>query len=353
MLAGKHKPVKGIYQQAGRAEALPAFALPRDDGSVEILNLKQEPLQQLAAASVTYGPALPGLPVELQLPDGARFIPQDTGYRWPGLSARARLPGWLESHWLTVLAAVLILPLFLWLMMYKAIPAAADASVVLIPDSVARKTGAQTLQLLDRFYMQPSALAEQEQQAIRRQWHQVLDRLQLPKETYRLNFRRWDRGANAMALPNGDVILTDSIVALLRDHPEQLTAVMLHEIGHVEHQHSLRMMARATGSSILFALVFGDIEGAGELLIGAGASLVQSAFSRDMEREADAFAYTRLHTLGRPATDFADAMTRLMHSHGHTEADTDQAGPSLSAYLSSHPAIQERIEAARNWQPEH
>lgn len=344
--------VQGIFQEAGRAAAQPAFAVVATDGSVKILSTELVLLTQQDAEALDYSSIIPGLPAELILPDGARFIPDDVSYRWPGLKPEAHIPGWLETHWVAVFASVLILPLFVWMMMFKVIPAAASIGVAFLPDSVPETTGEQTLVLLDRIYMEPSQVSEQQQEEIRQQWHQALDALNIPRENYRLNFRSWEMGANAMALPNGDVILTDDIVALMADHPEQLTAVMLHEIGHVEHQHSMKMLAQATATSMLFALVFGDIEGAGDMIIGAGASLTQSAFSRDMEREADAFAYTQLHKLGQSPTDFADAMTSLMHSRGKAETPSDEQASSLSNYLSSHPAIQERIEAARSWQPE-
>lgn len=350
----RHQPesgVQGVFQEAGRAAAQPAFAVVNTDGSVKILDDEQMLLEEHSAECLSYSSVIPGLPAELVLPGGARFIPQDVRYRWPGLKPEAHIPGWLETHWIAVLVAVTILPLFLWMMTFKVIPAAASIGVAFLPDSVAQESGKQTLMVLDRFYMEPSQVPEQQQTAIREQWHRALDALEIPRENYRLNFRSWSMGANAMALPNGDVILTDDIVELMGNHPEQLTAVMLHEIGHVEHQHSMKMMAQATATSMLFALMFGDIEGAGEMVIGAGASLMQSAFSRDMEREADIFAYTQLHKLGQSPTDFADAMTALMKSHGSTTTDASEER-SLSNYLSSHPAMHERIEAARNWKPE-
>jgi len=351
---GQHlseRGIQGVFQEAGRAAAQPAFAVINSDGSVKILSMEQNVLQEHTADVLDYSSVIPGLPAELHLPDGARFIPEDVRYRWPGLKPEAHIPGWLETHWIAVFVSVIILPLFLWMMSFKVIPAAASIGVAFLPDSVAQESGKQTLIILDRIYMEPSQIPEAQQTEIREQWHQALDALNIPRENYRLNFRSWSMGANAMALPNGDVILTDAIVKLMGKHPEQLTAVMLHEIGHVEHQHSMKMMAQATATSMLFALMFGDIEGAGEMVIGAGASLMQSAFSRDMEREADAFAYTQLHKLGQSPTDFADAMTTLMKSHGRIETDNNKES-SLGDYLGSHPAIHERIEAARNWQPD-
>ena len=343
--------IQGLFQEAGRATAQPATAVVNSNGKIVILNREQQSIAEHFAEELSYSAIIPGLPVELHLPNGARFIPADASYRWPGLKPEAHIPIWLETHWVTVLASVIILPLFLWVMTFKVIPAAAGIGVTFLPDSVAQESGKQTLMILDRLYMEPSQIPQAQQTVIREQWQQALDVLNIPQENYRLNFRSWSGGANAMALPNGDVILTDDIVELMAHRPEQLTAVMLHEIGHVEHQHSMKMMAQATATSMLFALVFGDIEGAGEMVIGASASLLQSAFSRDMEREADAFAYTQLHKLGQSPKDFAEAMRRLIRSQAlPTPADDKNI---LSRYLSSHPATEERIQAAENWSPAH
>ncbi|PHS62655.1 MAG: peptidase [Thalassobium sp.] len=358
-------PIAGTFQMAGRAEAHPAVARINDNGSVQIIAANdQRPLHYSNAQDMRYGDIIPGLPAELIFADGARFIPNDASYRWPGLSTAQRLPAWLEAHWLTVLAAVILVPGFVWLMVYKVIPSAAGASVQYLPEFVATELGEQTLDLLDRLYMEPTQVSRAQQEKITDEWHSILQRLTLPQEKYRLYFRASSIGANALALPDGSVILTDDIVELMQDHPEQLNAVLLHEIGHVEHKHSLKMLAQATATTMMFAMMFGDIDGAGEMILGVGSSLLQSAFSRDMEREADAFAYTQLHKIGHSPLDFANAMRALMTSHGvseehlhnhSNEGDEQNDGErarDVMEYLSSHPDTLERIQAAEEWQPE-
>lgn len=360
-MATHNLPIAGTFQMAGRAEAHPAIARINDNGSVQIIACHdQRSLHYSPAEDMRYGDIIPGLPAELIFAEGARFIPDDATYRWPGLSTAQRLPAWLEAHWLTVLAAVILVPGFVWLMIYKVIPAAAETSVQYLPDFVATELSDQTLDLLDRFYMEPTQVNATQQEKITADWHEILQHLALPQEKYRLYFRDSSIGANALALPDGSVILTDDIVDLMQNNPEQLNAVLLHEIGHVEHKHGLKMLAQATATTMMFAMMFGDIEGAGEMILGVGSSLLQSAFSRDMEREADAFAYTQLHKIGHSPRDFAKAMRALMKSHGASEEqiqpendDNSNVGNNrdLLEYLSSHPDTLERIKAAEEWQP--
>lgn len=348
--------ISGTYQLAGCTKTYPASATLYETGQLVI---KQNDSAKKAIESwpdeYIYGTVIPGLPVDIEFPDGALFIPDDSSFRWPAMSNKHRLAEWLESHWLTVLASIVIVPLFLLGMVNYALPAASHAAVALIPDSIAESMGEQTLYILDKTHFDPSELSAQQQALVSDQWQIIVDKLELPKNKYKLHFRKFSMGANAMALPDGSIIVTDDIVTLMEQDPNALTAVLLHEIGHVEHKHSLKLVAQTTATTMLFAMMFGDIEGAGELILGAGTGLLQSAFSRDMEREADEFSHQNLPKFNISPAAFADAMTLLASSHSsaHSESneDTNDIENSLNhwlQYLSTHPDTQERIDTARN-----
>lgn len=355
--------ISGTYQLAGRSEAYPASAILHESG--QLIIQKSESNTRLIEAwpdDYRYGTAIPGLPVDIEFPDGALFIPDDSRFRWPGMSNNHRLAEWLESHWITVLSSVIIVPLFMWSMVNYILPNASHAAVAFLPDSIAESMGEQTLYILDKSYFDPTELPEDQQQEVKRHWQTIITTLALPEDQYQLHFRKFDMGANAMALPDGSIIVTDDIVTLMDQDPNALIAVLLHEIGHVENQHSLKMVAQTTATTMLFAMMFGDIEGAGELILGAGTGLLQSAFSRDMEREADEFSYQHLPQFDISPAAFADAMTLLANSHSSSSDDKsseDDSGGGAGQsdiennlnhwlqYLSSHPETQERIDTAR------
>lgn len=337
--------VTGQYHKAGCSTTHPAKASTYPDGSIELKHLKTgESLLQTTADKVSFGSMIPGLAVELQLDDGAYFVPDDTDFRWPQLKPSDTTVNWLETHWTGVLVAVVMTPLFIGWMLLYGIPTAAKASVAFIPDSVGQELGEQTRYILEKGFLEESEISVDDQESLRAQWEGTLAQLQLPLDRYQLLIRKSDQfGANAMALPDGTVVVTDDIINLLEDQPDALTAVLLHEIGHVEHKHSMKLLSQSVASSLLFAVLFNDIEGMGELVLGAGSGLLQSAFSRDMEREADQFAHKNLKEIGIPATAFADAMQSLMESH----PDTDSESESLLKYFGTHPDTQERIKSAR------
>jgi len=198
----------------------------------------------------------------------------------------------------------------------------------------------------------------------------ALQELELDPSRYQLLFRASDSiGANAFALPNGTVIVTDELVELLDEKPQAMLSILLHEIGHVEHRHSLKLVGRSLSTSIVFAVFLGDIEGMGELLLGAGSSLLSSAFSREMETEADEYSFDKLEQLGISPAVFADAMEALQslsfevkdesqfqpgEEFGGADSEPQDAPPEVEEgfsgpgkYLNSHPATKERIKAAR------
>jgi Zn-dependent protease with chaperone function len=352
--------ITGTYQLAGRSESHPASAILYETGQIVIQYKSGEKITDCWPDSYQFSDVIPGLAVDLILEDGALFVPTDKNFRWPQLSSNNLLAEWLESHWLVVFSSVLIVPLFMWSMMTYVLPGAAHAAVAFLPDSIADSMGEQTLYILDKTQLDPTELPQEQQQQVTEIWQRITTQLDLPEDQYQLHFRKFDMGANAMALPDGSIIVTDDIVDLMADDPDALLAVLLHEIGHIEHQHSLKMVAQTTATTMLFAMMFGDIEGAGELILGAGTGLLQSAFSRDMEREADEFAHKNLPQFNISPVAFADAMTLLISSHtsdneGEEDSSEDEFMSTLNhwlQYLSTHPDTQERIDSARNAEEE-
>lgn len=336
--------IAGQFQHAASSTLYAAVAEISPAGRLSIVSATDNSsLCQAAADDYRFGTVLPGLAVELQLRDGAVFVPDDRSFRWPQLSAKAKLAAWLESHKLAIVAAVFLSPLLLWWIIVYAMPMAAGAAVPLVPDSVKRQMGQQTFYSLQQTVLQPTELAAPQQAAVQYHWQMALQQLPLQQSNYKLYLYKSDFfGANAFALPDGTVVVTDGLVKLLHDKPDALLAVLLHEIGHVEGQHSVRLVAQSLGAALVFGILFGDPEGIAELVLGSGSALLQSAFSRDMEREADQFALQQLKALGKSPSAFADAMSALLSEHG----DTDDTSASLLKYLSSHPDTRERIEQA-------
>src|SRR5438067_12903258 len=104
---------------------------------------------------------------------------------------------------------------------------------------------------------------------------------------------------NAFALPGGRVYVLSGLLAQAQS-PDELAGVLAHEFGHVVRRDGLRRLIRDGGTSFLVGLMFGDVTGSGVVLM-AGRIVLSASHTRAAEEEADAFAVTVMHRLGRPA----------------------------------------------------
>ena len=316
------------------------------DTHIEIID-DEYVIARHAITSLNLSSGMAGLADELDFEDGSRFIPLDVNYRWPFKENNHHVMERLEKSKWTILAAVIFTPLFMWLVLYKAVPAIAVYSVDTLPRNVVEQMGEQSFTLIKKIALDPSELPAEQQAKVQAHFKSMLKALSLDQSVYRLSFYKSDSfGANAFALPHGRIVVTDELANLLADKPNALKAVLLHEMGHVVHQHSVRITAQSAASTIVLAVVFGDLEGVAEVALGTGASFAQQGFSRDMEREADSFALTQLESLGYSSNDFADAIEALQESHTSENEHLEKVN-NLLEYLSSHPSAQERIDNAR------
>lgn len=252
----------------------------------------------------------------------------------------------LESHWLAVLVSLVALSLLsIWFAIYGA-PLAAREIAMRLPPKVSTYIGRDTLVLLDQGFVQPSEL-----DAVRQQQLQAVFAGLLPEDQeglqYRLLFRGGGKvGANAFALPDATIVMTDELVKLA-EQDEQLAVIFLHEIGHVKGRHLLRQVIQQTGLAALLVTITGDISGASGIVLALPGVLMQAQYSQAMEYEADTYAleHLALHDLSPLA--FAQIMRRMeaaqLIKEPPAEESTDTADDSLWQYFSSHPATADRI----------
>ncbi len=154
-----------------------------------------------------------------------------------------------------------------------------------------------------------------------------------------------EHGANAVALPDGTMVVTDELVKLAQNN-DQILGVMCHELGHVAHRHGAQMVVQGTLVAAFLGMYLGDFS---TVVTGAAATLVTSHYSRDAERESDDYAAAMLKANGKSPKVLADMLRRMDHAY---RAEQKKAGDAASAagktrdlsdYFSSHPGTAERI----------
>lgn len=222
------------------------------------------------------------------------------------------------------------------------IPALSKPITASIPLSVDQRLGSETLEAMDQRFVKPSKLSEERQQALRAAF------AKLPRNTnreYELLLRNTGKMANAFALPNGTVVMTDALVELA-DNDVQLQSIMLHEIGHVEHRHSMQMLVRQAGLSLVLLLITGDVNAASNIIILLPGWLAQASYSQSLEWEADTYALEEMQARGLDTNAFANIMSKLDEDVGEREKESNE-GSEIFDYLSTHPPTRERIARFR------
>jgi len=147
---------------------------------------------------------------------------------------------------------------------------------------------------------------------------------------------------NAFAAPGGYIYVTRGILALFKTEAE-LATVLGHELGHVNHRHSVKKMSQmllvqvglAVGSAL--SETFKDISG----LAGVGIQILFLKFSRDDERQADTAGVNYSRSGGynpEQMINFFNALQKM--------GDLSGGGHSLPGFLSTHPLTADRIRDA-------
>jgi predicted Zn-dependent protease len=146
---------------------------------------------------------------------------------------------------------------------------------------------------------------------------------------------------NAVCLP-GNIILVYAGLLRRLQSPEELAAILAHEIAHATHRDPMQALKRELGLAALFAMVGGRSDGVtGQLM----RRLVSTGFSRQQELAADEEALRVLGAADIDPKTLGDALGRL---RGDKKDD-----PGVLQYISTHPGFDERVQlsekASANW----
>lgn len=330
--------LEGFYQPPGRAarEAARLFL-----GDEQCLTLTaQDVTQTFTLSEIAVSDALGTIPLFLTFPDGGRFVPaDDRAFRqWFQQRRKPGLVHRMESHKRGVIATLLATSLLIVFYVYGLLPWASNAIALRIPTSVEQSLGRHTMTLLQASDFKPTALPVARQQQVETLFYQVLpESLRDARTPVRLKLMNIPDVANAFMLTDGTLVLSDKLVTLAPGD-DALTAVMLHEMAHHVYRHPMRMLVRSSLVSLSVLWMTGDVSGVGDTLLQAASLANELQFSRGMEQEADDWAMVEMKREGRSLKHMA-AMFRLLAAESKDEQEIG-----LPDWLSTHPAMQSRIE---------
>jgi predicted Zn-dependent protease len=164
------------------------------------------------------------------------------------------------------------------------------------------------------------------------------DRLEsgLIDSDYLYNFLVFDSEMiNAFTVPGGNILISSGLIDFC-DTPEELAAVMAHEMGHVEERHVLTRLIKELGIELLTSgdqYVLGEVTGL----------LTSTRFDRKQEEEADLFASELLERSRIEPRTLATLFRKL-------EIETDNELMKHFEIISTHPNFSSRIRNALSYE---
>ena len=238
----------------------------------------------------------------------------------------------IESSWALTMGSIVVTIGFIWFMLTVGATHMANALASVLPQSTLSEVSDITMSQLEESYLRPSKLSDRQEKIIQT----YFDKLTQGEPQYRLHFRSSpEMGPNAFALPSGDIVLTDQLVALSRDKEfRDILGVLAHEKGHVVEKHSLRMAIKTGIASVIVGYLAGDVS---VIATTIPTILINSSYSREFEREADAHAVKELDKMGISTKYMVELFEALAKK-------SDEENSTIMSMMASHPLTSERIE---------
>lgn len=142
---------------------------------------------------------------------------------------------------------------------------------------------------------------------------------------------------NAFAFPGGYIVVYTGMLRMLESQDEWM-GLLAHEGGHIHLRHGMRRLVRSSILAVGASLILGDASGIASVLLDNAGTLVNLRYGRRDESEADAFAYRSLAQAGHSTAGLVTLFEKFFAL---------QELPAWAAFLSTHPATEQRLESLR------
>lgn len=289
--------------------------------SIVVKNLEGQVLDVFSVEQLHYDPPLGRQPRVIHLTEGRQLQTLDYS-AFKQLSARrlsGRLGRWIahvESKFAWIFISLILVALSVFGLFRFGVPALAYVMAQLTPNGILEQASDRAMEQLDQRWFEASSIDHAVRDFWRAELRAMVGTLEDPSYAYRLYFRDSEvLGANALALPDGALIVTDDLIDLLQSDDE-LRAVLWHEIGHVEEQHGLRQVYQSLGALAVITVLLGDLTIISDIAIALPAILISNGYSHQFEREADLFAAEALLERGGSVEPLISILERLGEDTG-------------------------------------
>jgi len=297
------------------------------------------------SASLTFSDRVGNIPRKITLPDGSLFqtTENDAVDDWLKQSQHdGAKNSWMHSmenslRWIGL--AFIGTLLFGFVMIKYGLPWASHKIAHRLPPEANISLSSGTLKTMDEYILKPSDLAADKKAEIKARFNELLKRVNTEGFEYSLQFRKMNGIANAFALPSGTVVVTDRLVEVLKN-PKELEAVLLHEIGHVVHRHSMQQVIQSSALTVAVVMWTGDTTAVDGWVTALPTFLLQNKYSQDFETESDVFAFEHMIELGIDPVHFGNGLKRITSDAYKDDPEMKEnmeKAEKILEYLSSHP----------------
>ena len=243
----------------------------------------------------------------------------------------------LEQSWKLAIASVVLIASFVAFMLTGGADYSAEFLAKILPQNTLDYASHRALAQLDKHYLHKSNLTAEKKAKILAMFEKLTNK----DKRYKLHFRSSPKmGANAFALPSGDVVLLDELVFLDKDRELRgVLGVLAHEKGHVVYKHGLKGIIKGAVATTVVGYVTGDLSFIATTL---PTLLVTSSYSREFESQADQYAKSELKRMKVSSKPLAKLFINLENAEKkkHKESNSTQ----YLDWMSSHPATEDRIK---------
>lgn len=311
-------------------------------------NVDEQPPKPAPVVDMIISSRLDSVPRSLRFPGGQLFQCDDNDavdelLIAHGLDITSTVAHRLESYLPLVVFSLIFVLASCGAFYHYGIPVIANKAADIIPESLEVTMSENVLeQFSNSNYFIESQIEESSQARLR----QYLETFNPPNISTNILFRDSPIfGANAFALPGGTIVITDELVKLA-DYDEELLAIYLHEIGHVNHKHLLKQGLRSSLLTLMIMAVTGDATAATDLVSLLPTMLISLSYSREFETDSDQYALAQLELSNIDTVHFANVMRKLLNT-----TTKDNSFFISGDYLSTHPAPEDRIAYIGDLQP--
>jgi Zn-dependent protease with chaperone function len=308
--------VQGRYFLPHSARFVPARAVAVARSGLRIEASDGSLLAQMPIRRVRVSTRLGTLARRFEFRDGGRFETDDNDGADALLHELRAVRGGgfvhrIERSFRWVAFSVAIAALCAYAFVVYGIPACALALAQATPRAVVTTISDQALQAMDEMELGRSGLGDADKAKARALFARVAAFGTGRPGAYRLLFRKGNTvGPNAFALPDGRVVMTDELWRQVKNDDE-IEGVFAHEMTHVDRAHGLQQIYQASLVPAAIAFITGDASQFSQVGAVLPGVLLQSAYDRGFEQEADDKAAAVLMKLGGKPSHLADLLERL------------------------------------------